>query len=383
MCGNVPIGGGAPVSIQSMTNTDTRDVTATADQIAALAGAGCDIVRLAVPGEAAAAAIPHIRARLADRGVVIPIVADIHFDYRLAIAAIENGADKIRINPGNIGGDDKVRAVVERAKDARVPIRIGVNGGSIEDDIAARCGGSIADALTESALRNIDRVASMGFEDIVVSVKSSDTRTCGEVLRALSARTDFPLHLGVTEAGVGARAVVKSAIGIGALLAEGIGDTIRVSLTGDPVSEIGAARDILSSVGMLSGAIDVISCPTCGRCSVDLPRIAAEVNEAVAGLESLTIAAARKEQFKLFSGSPDAAPFPATPGAGAITVAVMGCAVNGIGEASQADVGVACGDGKAVLFENGAKKAVLPESEIVPVLVAKIKELTRSKDLFS
>jgi (E)-4-hydroxy-3-methylbut-2-enyl-diphosphate synthase len=342
-----------------MTNTDTRDARATAEQIAALAAAGCDIVRCAVPDRTAAAALAEIRAELKARGLRIPIVADIHFDHRLAIAAIDAGADKIRINPGNIGDDGKVRAVVRRAADARIPIRIGVNGGSLERDIADAHGGATAVALAESALRNIERVASMGFGDIVVSVKSSDARVCGEALRILSAKTDFPLHLGVTEAGAGDRALVKSAVGMGPLLADGIGDTMRVSLTGDPVREVYAARDILASVGMLPGAIDVISCPTCGRCRVDLPRVAAEVRQAVSEMETDRVIRARAEK------------------SGVFTVAVMGCAVNGPGEASHADVGVACGDDGAVLFEGGAKVGKVAEAEIVPALTARIRKLLR------
>ncbi|MDR1496433.1 MAG: flavodoxin-dependent (E)-4-hydroxy-3-methylbut-2-enyl-diphosphate synthase [Clostridiales Family XIII bacterium] len=375
MCGGIPVGGGAPVSIQSMTNTDTRDVKATASQVAALAAAGCDIVRCAVPDESAAVALKGIRAELAARGVRVPLVADIHFDHRLAIAAIENGADKIRINPGNIGGDDRLRAVVERARAAGVPIRVGVNGGSIEKDIAAEYGGPTAEALAESALRNIDRVASGGFEDIVVSVKSSDVRVCGETLHLLSERTDFPLHLGVTEAGVGDRALVKSAVGIGALLEDGIGDTIRVSLTGDPLREIYSARDILASVGLLPGAIDVISCPTCGRCKIDLPRIAEAVWEAVSEIETERVVAERRESFaecaELYRRD-KAREY--RPGQESFTVAVMGCAVNGPGEASRADIGVACGNGVAVLFKEGVKIATFADSDIVPRLIAEVSD---------
>jgi (E)-4-hydroxy-3-methylbut-2-enyl-diphosphate synthase len=398
MCGSVPIGGGALVSIQSMTNTDTRDALATAGQIEVLAAAGCDIVRCAVPDGVAATALTDIRAELAARGVRIPIVADIHFDYRLAIAAIENGADKIRINPGNIGDDGKVRAVAERAKAAGIPIRVGVNGGSLEGDAAAGYGGeATAEALAESALRNIDKLSSMGFDDVVVSVKSSDVRLCGDALRILSSGTDAPVHLGVTEAGAGDRALIKSAIGIGSLLTEGIGDTIRVSLTCDPVREISAARDILASIGMLPGAIDVISCPTCGRCNVDLARIADEVREAVALVETERVNFARRERFAACVGAPGIAGsrhgngyvssgmesgFSAfasgsrdslSDAGDVLTVAVMGCAVNGPGEAAHADIGVACGKGNAVLFEGGVKTDTLAEADIIPVLLAKIR----------
>jgi (E)-4-hydroxy-3-methylbut-2-enyl-diphosphate synthase len=382
MCGDVPIGGGAPVSIQSMTNTDTRDALATAAQIAALAAAGCDIVRCAVPDAAAAAALTDIRAELAARGVRIPIVADIHFDYHLAIAAIENGADKIRINPGNIGGDDKVRAVAERAKAAGVPLRVGVNGGSLEGAVAGGHGGeATAEALAKSALMNIDKLASMGFDDLVVSVKSSNARVCTGALRILSPLTGAPVHLGVTEAGAGDRALVKSAIGIGTLLAEGIGDTMRVSLTCDPVREVYAARDILASVGMLPGAIDVISCPTCGRCKVNLARIADEVREAVSPLETERVKSARGALFAACTGGAGAAGPVGAPDIahGVLTVAVMGCAVNGPGEAAHADMGVACGNGNAILFERGVKTGTLAEADVVPVLLAKIRQ-AMSKD---
>jgi (E)-4-hydroxy-3-methylbut-2-enyl-diphosphate synthase len=371
-----------------MTNTDTRDVAATAEQIAALAAAGCDIVRCAVPDESAAAALRGIRARLAERGVVLPIVADIHFDYRLAIAAIENGADKVRINPGNIGSGDELRAVIESAARARVPLRIGVNGGSLEKDIAARYGGPTAKALAESALRSVDRVTSMGFRDLVVSVKSSDALICGEALRLLAEKTDLPLHLGVTEAGAGDRALVKSAIGIGPLLADGIGDTIRVSLTGDPVREVYAAKDILASVGLLPGAIDVISCPTCARCKADLARIAAEVREAASEIEADRTGAARREAFAAYAvrlrGGAQTAEEAAegvalSPEHKVFTVAVMGCVVNGPGEASHADLGVACGDGRAVLFKNGVRAGTLEESEIVPGLAAELRALLRAR----
>jgi (E)-4-hydroxy-3-methylbut-2-enyl-diphosphate synthase len=308
-------------------------------------------VRCAVPDEAAAAALTDIKAKLKSDCIVIPIVADIHFDYRLALAAIENGADKVRINPGNIGDEGKLRAVVKSAETAGIPIRIGVNGGSLEKDILSRHGGATAAALSQSALRNIERVASMGFEDIVVSVKSSDVVTGNEALRLLAPNTDLPLHIGVTEAGSGARALAKSAIGIGALLAEGIGDTIRVSLTGDPVREIAAARDILAALDLLPGAVNVISCPTCGRCKTDLARISGEVNAVAEKIERERMSAAR-----------------AGKSVGALTVAVMGCAVNGPGEAAGADVGVACGEGRAVIFKGGKKlKAVAPD-EIVSAL---------------
>jgi (E)-4-hydroxy-3-methylbut-2-enyl-diphosphate synthase len=359
-CGGALIGGDAPVSIQSMTSSDTRDAAATAAQIEALMRAGCDIVRCAVPDEAAAAALPEIRDRLRARGIEAPLVADIHFDHKLAIRAVENGADKIRINPGNIGDDDNLRAVTDCARRAGVPIRVGVNGGSLESDLIERFGGPTPEALVESAVRSIARMEKLDFDDLVVSVKSSDVRASIRAMRMLSERTDHPLHLGVTEAGAGARAVVKSAVGIGALLADGIGDTIRVSLTGDPVPEVAAARDILSSVDLLPGAIHVIACPTCGRCDVHLARIAAEVATALKPVEDARVRAARK------GGITAAKPF---------TVAVMGCVVNGPGEASHADVGVACGANNAMLFENGAQSGVIAETDIVSALVDSVRAL--------
>jgi (E)-4-hydroxy-3-methylbut-2-enyl-diphosphate synthase len=360
------IGGDAPVSIQSMTGTDTRDVHATVAQIKALVLAGCDIVRCAVPDEAAAAALPMIKNRLCVCGVDVPLVADIHFDHRLALLAIENGADKIRINPGNIGDDESLRAVADRARRAGVPIRIGVNGGSLDSDIVARFGSSTPESLVESAALSITRMEKLGFEDLVVSVKSSDVSTTIRAMRMLSERTSHPLHLGVTEAGVGSRAVVKSAVGIGALLADGIGDTIRVSLTGDPIPEVAAARAILSSVDLLPGVIDVISCPTCGRCGVNLTRIASEIMAALDPIEDARIRAARK--------GVDAAvakPF---------TVAVMGCVVNGPGEASHADVGVACGEDSAMLFEKGVQVGVVAESDIVSTLVEYVRQTSLPGD---
>jgi (E)-4-hydroxy-3-methylbut-2-enyl-diphosphate synthase len=374
-CGGVPIGGGAPVSIQSMTNTDTRDAAATAAQIERLYEAGCDIVRCSVPDETAATSLRDIRRILSDKGIRIPLVADIHFDYRLAISSIENGADKIRINPGNIGGDDKLREVVRAAKAAGIPIRIGVNGGSLEKDLSEQFGPT-REALILSALRNIEKIRCMDFEDIVVSVKSSDVPDTIAIGRALAYTTDCPLHIGVTEAGTGARAIVKSAVGIGSLLAEGIGDTIRVSLTGDPApGEVDAARDILASVGLLPGQIDVVSCPTCGRCRVDLAVIADEVDKMVRGIErarkrsaqaahamTYSAMAAHAMTDSVRSDTERSQQYPK------LTVAIMGCAVNGPGEASHADLGVACGAGDALYFENGAPIKKIRESEIIRTL---------------
>ncbi|MDR1027988.1 MAG: flavodoxin-dependent (E)-4-hydroxy-3-methylbut-2-enyl-diphosphate synthase [Clostridiales Family XIII bacterium] len=349
-CGGVAIGGGAPISVQSMTNTDTRDAEATVAQIMALSKAGCDIVRCAVPDKAAAAALYAIKSR-----VDVPIVADIHFDHRLAIAAMENGADKIRINPGNIGGDAEVRAVVRRARTGGIPIRVGVNSGSLEADLLDRFGGPTPRALAESAVRNIERLRRMDFEDIVVSIKSSDVRETRDALNILVDRTDCPLHIGITEAGIGTRAVIKSAVGVGALLLDGVGDTVRVSLTGDPLQEVTAARDLLACLNLLPGAVNIISCPTCGRCRTDLARIAAEVSEAIGPMERTR----RRDRIE-----------------GALTVAIMGCAVNGPGEAAHADLGVACGDGRAALFRKGAVIGAVAEGEIVPALLREIAALS-------
>jgi (E)-4-hydroxy-3-methylbut-2-enyl-diphosphate synthase len=345
-CGGVPIGGGAPIPIQSMTNTDTEDAEATLRQIARLSAAGCDIVRCAVPTAAAAKAIREIT-----QYSPIPVVADIHFDYRLAIAAIRAGAHKVRINPGNIGSADRVRAVADAAKDAGIPIRIGVNSGSLEADILEKYGGPTARALAESALRNIELLHRMDFFDLVVSIKSSDVVVNTKAHRLLADKTDHPLHIGITEAGIGQAAVAKSAAGIGALLALGLGDTVRVSLTGDPVSEISVARDILRAANRLPGGISLISCPTCGRCRADLEKIASEVAAKIFVIES-----ARGKQGR------------------ALTVAVMGCAVNGPGEASHADFGVACGETNAVYFERGKKIRTIRQDEIVDVVAAALKE---------
>ena len=341
-CGKVQIGGGAPIAVQSMTNTFTEDIEATADQINALARAGADIVRCAVPTDEAAAALAEIRKR-----VPVPIVADIHFNYKLALAAIKAGADKIRINPGNIGGAEKLKAVTDTAGEAGIPIRIGVNGGSIEPDLMELYESRPEEALAESALRNIDIVRSQGFEDIVVSIKSSDVLVNTEAHKLLASATDLPLHIGITEAGIGAQGIVKSAAGIGALLAMGIGDTIRVSLTGDPINEIAAARDILRAVNKLPGQITLISCPTCGRCKTDITPLC---EQAAKELEEIELT--RK------TGNP-------------ILAAIMGCAVNGPGEAVHADVGVACG----VYFEKGVEIKKVVEDEIVNTLIEGVKKL--------
>ncbi|WP_312653529.1 flavodoxin-dependent (E)-4-hydroxy-3-methylbut-2-enyl-diphosphate synthase [Aminipila sp.] len=341
-CGNIIIGGGAPISIQSMTNVDTRDVKNVTEQIRALEEAGCEIVRLAVPDMEAAEAFSLIK-----KNVKIPLVADIHFDYRLAIAAIKNGADKVRINPGNIGSVDRIKAVVEAAKERNIPIRVGVNSGSLEKDIVKKNGGVTAEGLAESALHNVKLLEDMDFDDIVISLKSSNVRLNYEAHKLIFKQTQHPLHIGITESGTVNSGKLKSAIGIGGLLLAGIGDTMRVSLTGDPVKEVFFARDILKSIGIRSSGINLISCPTCGRTKVDLESIALQVEEAVKKIEPLREA----------KGLPP------------ITVAVMGCVVNGPGEAKEADFGVAGGDGKGVLFAKGEIVKTVSESMIVDELV--------------
>lgn len=341
-CGNVAIGGGAPVSIQSMTNTDTRNVSATVDQISRLQEAGCQIVRLAVPDLEAAEAFGRIK-----KAAKVPLVADIHFDYRLALESIRQGADKIRINPGNIGDRDRVLQVVRAAAERQIPIRIGVNSGSLEKDLLEKYQGVSAQGLADSALRNVRMVEEMGFDDIVVSLKASNVRLNQDAHQLVAASTDHPLHIGITESGTVTSGRIKSAIGIGALLLAGIGDTMRVSLTGDPVSEVLLAKEILQVVGLRGSGINLVSCPTCGRTQVDLEKIAREVEE-----KSKRIALDREEK-----------------GLPSLTVAVMGCAVNGPGEARSADVGVACGTGKGVLFKRGEIIKTVSEEDIVAELL--------------
>jgi (E)-4-hydroxy-3-methylbut-2-enyl-diphosphate synthase len=341
-CGNVAIGGGAPVSIQSMTNTDTRNVSATLDQISRLQEAGCQIVRLAVPDLEAAEAFGRIK-----KAAKVPLVADIHFDYRLALESIRQGADKIRINPGNIGDRDRVLQVVRAAAERQIPIRIGVNSGSLEKDLLEKYQGVSAQGLADSALRNVRMVEEMGFDDIVVSLKASNVRLNQDAHQLVAASTDHPLHIGITESGTVTSGRIKSAIGIGALLLAGIGDTMRVSLTGDPVSEVLLAKEILQVVGLRGSGINLVSCPTCGRTQVDLEKIAREVEE-----KSKRIALDREEK-----------------GLPSLTVAVMGCAVNGPGEARSADVGVACGTGKGVLFKRGEIIKTVSEEDIVAELL--------------
>lgn len=323
--GGVVIGGGAPVTVQSMTNTDTRDAGATVRQILALEKAGCDIVRVAVPDAAAAEAVREIK-----RKIHIPLVCDIHFDYRLAIACVDAGADKIRINPGNIGSAEKTLAVTKRCKAAGVPIRIGVNSGSVEKGLLEKYGGPTAEALFESAAGHVRLLEEADFHDIVISIKASDVRTALEAYRLTAEAYNYPLHVGITEAGTVRGGTIKSCVGLGAILSLGIGDTIRVSLTGDPVEEVRVGKDVLRALGLGKGKmVDFTSCPTCGRTEVDLIRIAEEVEK---GLEAMESEGVFKKPVK---------------------IAVMGCAVNGPGEAREADLGLAGGKGFFLVFENG------------------------------
>lgn len=337
---DIPIGDGSPVAVQSMLNVPTADITAAVNQINALKDAGCDIVRLAVPDNEAADAIGEI-VRLSP----IPIVADIHFDYRLALKCIKNGVAKIRINPGNLGGEERAAAVADAAKSANIPIRIGVNGGSLEKGLLEKCGGDLARAMVESAKGHVDILNRNGFDDIVLSMKSSNVKTTIAAYRLASREFDYPLHLGVTEAGTYEAGIIKSAVGIGSLLADGIGDTIRVSLTDDPVREVEAGKLILKSLDMYDNCVNVVSCPTCGRTKIDLIKIADEVNSALKNV--------RKN----------------------LKVAVMGCVVNGPGEASDADIGIAGGDGCAVLFKKGEIIGKIPENKITETLLKEIESM--------
>ena len=344
-CGRVLIGGGAPVSVQSMTNVDSRDEAALLRQIDALEAAGCDIVRVAIPDMEAAETLGRVRRR-----TQMPLVADIHFDHRLAIAAIKNGADKIRINPGNIGGKEKVRQVVEAAKEHHIPIRVGVNSGSLERDILEKNGGVTAEGLAESALRSLALIEDMGFDDLAVSLKSSDVAMNYQAHRIVAEKTDHPIHIGITEAGTLRRGKVKSAIGIGALLLAGIGDTMRVSLTADPVEEVRYGIEILEALGLRQPKVNLVSCPTCGRTKVDLQALAEEAERRLAASDI-------------------------RPG---LTVAVMGCAVNGPGEAREADYGIAGGQGKGVIFARGQLLMTVPEEELIDHLMRVIEEHERT-----
>ena len=338
--GNVPVGGGAPVSIQSMCNTPTEDVEATVAQIERLEAAGCEIIRVAVPNMAAAKALGAIRERIR-----IPLVADIHFDYRLALEAAAAGADKIRINPGNIGAPERVRAVANACAARNIPIRIGVNGGSLEKEVLAKYGCVCPEALVESAFGHIQLLNRYDFDDICVSLKSSNVRTCMAAYRLMSEQSSYPLHIGVTETGTNTMGIIKSAAGIGGMLAWGIGDTLRVSLTADPVEEVIVGRNILRAVGLRQDGPNLISCPTCGRTKIDLIRLAQEVEER---LQDCT-----------------------KP----VTVAVMGCVVNGPGEAAAADVGIAGGNGFGMLFRRGEILKKVPQDQLVDELMQLIDEL--------
>ncbi|MCL6612171.1 MAG: flavodoxin-dependent (E)-4-hydroxy-3-methylbut-2-enyl-diphosphate synthase [Peptococcaceae bacterium] len=342
MVGGVRVGGGAPVSVQSMTNTDTRDVSATVAQINRLAEAGCEIVRVAVPDQEAAGALKAIKAR-----ITIPLIADIHFDHRLALAAVEAGVDGLRINPGNIGGRRKVRSVVEACRERKVPVRIGVNAGSLERDLLEKYGGPAAEAMVESALRHIRQLEEWDYREIKVSLKASDVPLMIRAYRLLAERVEYPLHVGVTESGTLRSGTVKSAVGIGALLAMGIGDTIRVSLTGDPVHEVGVGWEILKALGLRKRGVDLISCPTCGRTQIDVISIAGRVEQLLAGLDR------------------------------PLKVAVMGCAVNGPGEARHADVGIAGGKGEGLIFRKGRVLRKVPEDRLVEELMKEIEELMK------
>lgn len=344
MVGNVPVGGTAPIAVQSMTNTPTSDVLATVAQIERLQKAGCEIVRVAVPDGQSADAITAIKKKIS-----IPLIGDIHFDHRLAIAAARAGADALRINPGNIGSVKKVRAVVDCAADVGISIRIGVNSGSLEKDILKKYKGVTADAMVESALRHVELVKSFDFHRIKVSLKASDVSRTVEAYRRLSSKTDLPLHVGVTEAGSLYSGIVKSALGIGTLLAEGIGDTIRVSLTRDPVEEVRVGFEILKALGIRQRGPEIISCPTCGRCNIELFNIVEQVEKAL-----------------LSTSSP-------------IKIAIMGCVVNGPGEAREADIGIAGGDGSGILFRKGKVVKKFPQEKLVEILLAEVEKYEKNR----
>ena len=330
---DVVIGGGSPVAIQSMTNTKTEDADATAAQILALEKAGCEIIRCAVPTMEAALALPKIKEK-----IHIPLVADIHFDYRLAIAAIENGADKIRINPGNIGSRDRVKAVVDAAKERNIPIRVGVNSGSLEKELVEKYHGVTAEGIVESALDKVNMIEDMGYRNLVISIKSSDVMMCVKAHEIISQQTSYPLHVGITEAGTIISGNIKSSIGLGLILHQGIGDTIRVSLTGDPIEEIKSAKIILRTLGLRAGGIEVASCPTCGRTKINLIELANQVETMVSDIPLN------------------------------IKVAVMGCAVNGPGEAKEADIGIAGGIGEGLIIKHGEVYKKVPEKDLLKEL---------------
>jgi (E)-4-hydroxy-3-methylbut-2-enyl-diphosphate synthase len=344
--GRIPIGGNAPISIQSMASTKTADVTTTVEQIRRLADAGCDIVRLAVPDMTAAHALAEIKNAAGE----IPLVADIHFDYRLALAAIESGIDALRLNPGTIGDRDHVATVVKHAQQRHIPIRIGVNAGSLDKDVLAKHGGhATPEAMVDSALRHVAILEELDFHDIKISLKANDVPTTICAYQLMSETVDYPLHLGITEAGTVNTGTIKSAVGIGALLAQGIGDTIRVSLTGDPVEEVRVANEILKALGLREFGPTLVSCPTCGRCDIDLFSIAAAVEDKLQTINK------------------------------PLKIAVMGCIVNGPGEAKEADIGIAGGKGQGLLFKKGEIVRKVPEEELIAVLFAEIDKLTEEE----
>ena len=343
--GGVPIGGGNPIRIQSMCNTRTEDVKATVEQILRLERAGCEIIRAAVPTMEAARALKKIKEQ-----IHIPLVADIHFDYRLAIAAMENGADKIRINPGNIGSRERVRAVVDAAREKRIPIRVGVNGGSLEKEILAKYGGVTPEGLVESALAQVRLIEDMGWDQLVISIKSSDVMMCVRAHELIAEQTDYPLHVGITEAGTVNAGNIKSSVGLGIILYQGIGDTIRVSLTGDPAEEVKTAKQILRALGLRRGGIEVVSCPTCGRTRIDLISLAGQVETMVSEFDDLDI-----------------------------KVAVMGCVVNGPGEAREADIGIAGGIGEGLLIKKGEILRKVPEAELLEALRAELMAMAEER----
>ena len=332
--GNVAIGGGKPIAIQSMTNTKTEDVKATVGQIARLEESGCEIIRCAVPTMEAAKALTEIKKQ-----IHIPLVADIHFDYRLAIAAMENGADKIRINPGNIGSLDRIKAVVDVAKQRSIPIRVGVNSGSLEKNLIEKYGGVTAEGIVESALDKVRIIEEMDYDNLVISIKSSNVMMCVKAHELIAEKTDYPLHVGITESGTVLTGSIKSAVGLGLILGQGIGDTIRVSLTGDPVEEIKAARTILKTLEIRRSGIEIVSCPTCGRTSIDLIGLAQKVEKLASDYDNLNL-----------------------------KLAVMGCVVNGPGEAREADLGIAGGNGEGILIKKGEVIKKMPESELLGAL---------------
>lgn len=345
--GDRKIGGGNPIAIQSMTNTKTEDIDATVKQILALEKAGCDIIRCAVPTMEAAKALAKIKQQ-----IHIPLVADIHFDYRLAIAAMENGADKIRINPGNIGSKERVQAVVDNAKERNIPIRVGVNSGSLEKEIVEKYGQVTAEGLVESALDKVAMIEEMGYDNLVISIKSSDVLMCIKAHELIAKQTNYPLHVGVTESGSLIAGNIKSAIGLGNILYQGIGDTIRVSLTGDPVEEIRSAKLILKSLGLRKGGVTVVSCPTCGRTQIDLIGLAGKVEKMASDLDL------------------------------DIKVAVMGCVVNGPGEAKEADLGIAGGKGEGLLIKKGEVIAKVPEDQLLDALKTELDKIAKKGKFF-